>query len=132
MDKKYLIIGAVVVVLVLVGIYFYMKGGRFDSYVAVDSSPSVEGQKGALILLFTDSCGYCKSFMPEWHKTKAQLNGVIDVKEYNCSQDQSMLSKYNAKGVPTVLFERGDGTVIKYEGQRIADAIINFVKSNSS
>jgi thioredoxin-like negative regulator of GroEL len=108
--------------------WILMRKKNTNNFTSLDSS-SMPVKKYRLVLLFTESCGYCKQLMPEWEKTKAQLNGVIDIKEYNCSSDPSAMSHYNVKGVPSILLESSDGQVMKYDGQRIADAIISFVQT---
>lgn len=138
MKNLYLIVGAVVIAAVGIAVWFYVKKYKKDKFTAVEDGimnqntpPSSAG--GKLILLYANWCGHCKQLMPEWHKARAQLNGVIDVEEHECSGSASssgILQKYSVSGFPTIIFDGGNGRVVKYDGQRIADAIISFVQQN--
>ena len=82
-----------------------------------------------LVLYYTTWCGYSKQFFPEWQKIlDSDLKNIISLVSYDCDKSNEC-SIDNVNGYPTVILHK-NGQKIKYNGNRTADAIIEFVKQN--
>jgi hypothetical protein len=93
--------------------------------------------KNKLCLYYTNQCGYCRQFLPEWKKLKSEIllsevNNKIDVIEYNCENDKEICMNANIRGYPTVIFHKLENDEIKnisYDGPRESQSIIKFVEN---
>ncbi|XP_038899679.1 probable protein disulfide-isomerase A6 [Benincasa hispida] len=88
--------------------------------------------KGALVEFYAPWCGHCKKLAPEYEKlgssfkkAKSVLIGKVD-----CDEHKGVCSKYGVSGYPTIQwFPKGSLEPKKYEGQRTAEALAEFVNS---
>jgi thiol-disulfide isomerase/thioredoxin len=93
-----------------------------------------ENKKNKICLYYADWCGHCKNFLPEWKILKnkiesTDLNTKIEIKEYNCENDEQLCKKENVRGYPTVILHKIDGNNISYEGGRTAADVLNFLNA---
>ena len=93
-----------------------------------------------ILLVYSNSCGHCKDFMPEWHKFKNDntfLNknniNVIDIE----SQTYDKLIKLFTElpvvdGVPSIYLLTNDNikNYISYNGERNSQSIKDFIIKN--
>jgi thiol-disulfide isomerase/thioredoxin len=79
-----------------------------------------------MILFYSDSCGHCKTFKPEWQRIKD--SGLATTSEINCEKDSASCNSYNIQGYPTILVESGFSTT-EYSGPRTMDSLIKFYDS---
>lgn len=99
---------------------------NFDKEVGQD--------RGALVEFFAPWCGHCKKLAPEYEKlgssfkkAKSVLIGKVD-----CDSHKDLCSKYGVTGYPTIQwFPKGSLEAKKYEGQRTAEALAEFVNSEA-
>ena len=123
MNSKYLVL---IIIALLIGgylVYNWCKTGKFEMFSG--------GSK--LYFFFADWCGYCKKFKPEWQKLKGMSNLGVQLEEVDCTDNNNvpaLAKEYNVNGFPTLIFVDGNGTNTTYEGERSADAIASFIKSN--
>ena len=120
--------------IILLLYYFYSEKFTNDKYNKV------------IILYHVDWCGYCKKFIPTWNKLKddKKLNDVlfIDVNmtndkkniinNKNINLDDILLNKINnieIDGYPTINILLNNN-LVKYEGKREYNDIIEFIKNN--
>ncbi|XP_075488531.1 protein disulfide-isomerase like 2-1-like [Primulina tabacum] len=88
--------------------------------------------RGALVEFYAPWCGHCKKLAPEYEnlgasfkKAKSILIGKVD-----CDEHKSLCSKYGVSGYPTIQwFPKGSLEPKKYEGERSAEALTEFVNS---
>jgi len=75
-----------------------------------------------ITLYFSDDCGHCQKFKPEWEKIKN--SGLVNAREVNCKQNPDQCN--NIEGYPTIRITNGF-TVSDYEnGARTLDDIVRF------
>ncbi|GMJ01333.1 PROTEIN DISULFIDE ISOMERASE 11, PDI-LIKE 2-1, ARABIDOPSIS THALIANA PROTEIN DISULFIDE ISOMERASE 11 [Hibiscus trionum] len=88
--------------------------------------------RGALVEFYAPWCGHCQKLAPEYEKLaesfkkdKSVLIGKVD-----CDEHKSICSKYGVQGYPTIQwFPKGSLEPKKYEGQRTAEALTEFVNT---
>ncbi|KAK8635616.1 hypothetical protein V6N13_004345 [Hibiscus sabdariffa] len=88
--------------------------------------------RGALVEFYAPWCGHCQKLAPEYEKlaksfkkAKSVLIGKVD-----CDEHKSICSKYGVQGYPTIQwFPKGSLEPKKYEGQRTAEALTEFVNT---
>ena len=85
-----------------------------------------------IILYYSDSCGYCKEFMPIWNKfVKTKINNVNKLK-INSENINLIEINPGIEGVPTVHFYN-NGKLYKrgiFNKKRTLEELINFCKKN--
>lgn len=85
-----------------------------------------------ITLFYSDSCGHCKNFMPEWDRfaNHASKNiADLTVQKVDCQADQDTCNVQQIEGYPTVILEQNNQK-IKYNGERTMDSLIKFSQGN--
>lgn len=88
--------------------------------------------RGALVEFYAPWCGHCKKLAPEYEKLGASFKKAknILIGKVDCDEHKSICSKYGVSGYPTIQwFPKGSMEPKKYEGQRTADALAEFVNT---
>ena len=134
---------AVVVVLILVGVYFLLKnngclGNRegFEGAITnMNEKPNPKDGEVIMVLFFVDWCPHCKSVKPEWEKlmklNNTKVNGK-NIKIQAANAEGSEVEKEaardnNVEGYPTIkLISQSE--VVDYNGSRNAEEMGKFVK----
>jgi thiol-disulfide isomerase/thioredoxin len=90
-----------------------------------------------IILYHANWCGYCKRFIPEWDKLKEIIEAEkLDIKldkyeEQEIEKNPKLLGDNKIQGWPTIVIEV-DNKSSYYDGQRTAEALLDFMKSIES
>ena len=131
---------AVVVILILVGVYFIVQKNRskegFENALNnMNEKPNPKEDEVMLVLFFVDWCPHCKSVKPEWEKlmklNNTKVNGK-NIKIQAANAEGSQVEKEaardnNVEGYPTIkLINQSE--VVDYNGPRNADDMGKFVK----
>ena len=131
---------AVVVILILVGVYFIVQKNRakegFENALNnMNEKPNPKEDEVMLVLFFVDWCPHCKSVKPEWEKlmklNNTKVNGK-NIKIQAANAEGSQVEKEaardnNVEGYPTIkLISQSE--VVDYNGPRNADDMGKFVK----
>lgn len=114
---------------------FFLSSAVADDVVVLTEEnfeKEVGQDKGALVEFYAPWCGHCKKLAPEYEKlggsfkkAKSVLIGKVD-----CDEHKGVCSKYGVSGYPTIQwFPKGSLEPKKYEGQRTAEALAEFVNS---
>uniref|UniRef100_A0A7N0TUU9 protein disulfide-isomerase n=1 Tax=Kalanchoe fedtschenkoi TaxID=63787 RepID=A0A7N0TUU9_KALFE len=95
---------------------------NFDQEVGQD--------RGALVEFYAPWCGHCKKLAPEFEKLGASFKRAksILIGKVDCDDNKGVCGKYGVSGYPTIQwFPKGSLEPQKYEGQRTAEALAEFV-----
>lgn len=76
-----------------------------------------------IILFYSDGCGHCQKFKPEWERIKQ--SGLVSTQEYNCGENSMSCNAYGIRGYPTILVENGFSKH-EYQGERTLESIVQF------
>lgn len=148
-SSKYLIfiLIAVIIVIVVLGFIFYPKKEviivpqhnnpeNFQQQQNSGPAPAPQGPKPSLVLFHSTTCGYCQQMMPEWQKLKTMpIAAQVDIIDFEFGANPSEAKKNDINGFPTIkFFPKGYGTqpAITYQGDRTAEAIMNFLINGPS
>jgi len=88
--------------------------------------------KDVLVEFYAPWCGHCKRLAPEYEKAAHELEGKGALAKVDCTAEQTVCSKYDVKGYPTVKLFKKDGSHSEYPGGRTADAIVKFMEKQNS
>ncbi|KAF8692541.1 hypothetical protein HU200_039647 [Digitaria exilis] len=106
-----------------------------DDVVALTESTfekEVGQDRGALVEFYAPWCGHCKKLAPEYEKLGASFKKAksVLIAKVDCDEHKSVCSKYGVSGYPTIQwFPKGSLEPKKYEGQRTAEALAEFVNT---
>ncbi|OXB68048.1 UNVERIFIED_CONTAM: hypothetical protein H355_007981 [Colinus virginianus] len=84
-------------------------------------------------MCFSDRCGHCKQFAPEYEKiakTLKENDPPIPVAKIDATAATSLASRFDVSGYPTIKILK-KGQAIDYDGSRTEDAIVAKVKEIS-
>ncbi|KAM9985740.1 hypothetical protein ACTFIZ_012392 [Dictyostelium cf. discoideum] len=88
-----------------------------------------------LVEFFAPWCGHCKRLAPVYEEL-AQLynldieNSKVKIAQVNCVDNQSVCSKYDIKGYPTIKYF-SEGEIKDYRGSRDKNSFITYLDSMS-
>ncbi|XP_062210036.1 protein disulfide isomerase-like 2-2 [Phragmites australis] len=106
-----------------------------DDVVALTESTfekEVGQDRDALVEFYAPWCGHCKKLAPEYERlgsTFKKAKSVL-IAKVDCDEHKSVCGKYGVSGYPTIQwFPKGSLEPKKYEGQRTAEALAEFVNS---
>lgn len=133
--RRMTVLAVVVVVLILV--FLFMEDGygwilrKMNRKEGFESGESTA--ENTLYMFYVDWCPHCTSAKPEIQRLQKDMksdtiaNQKVVVRMVNAEKEESLASKFNVKGYPTIIFVR-QGKEHTYEGQRSADAIKAFME----
>jgi thioredoxin 1 len=71
----------------------------------------LQAQKPVLIDFWAEWCGPCKQISPAIEEIADEMGAAIQVVKLNIDESQQVASKYNIRGIPTLMVIR-DGKVV--------------------
>lgn len=84
----------------------------------------------AFIMFYSPRCVYCHEALPEFTRlgsTTKVNDKVIQNVRINVDKQKELAVKFEVQGLPTFIYTDGTGRVVKYEGDRKADAFKAFL-----
>jgi thiol-disulfide isomerase/thioredoxin len=99
----------------------------------------IKNNENALVLFFSNNCGYCKELKPEWESAVSQLDSKY-IASIDCSPSAGgtvdeevtkIMKEYNITGFPTILYFNNGLVQETYDGERTAKAMVEYVKEKN-
>ena len=87
------------------------------------------GNIPVLVDFYADWCGPCKMLAPILKQVKEELGDNIKIIKIDVDKNQSIASKYQVRGVPTMLLFKDKKQVWRQSGVLPKNEIINIVES---
>jgi protein disulfide-isomerase A6 len=98
----------------------------------------IDGSKPAFVEFYAPWCGHCKRLEPEYEKVGEAFANSPDVivAKVDADAHKDLAGEFGVRGYPTLKFFpkgwRKGMEVQNYDGERTADAIINYIKDNAN
>lgn len=90
----------------------------------------INSETPVLVDFFAEWCGPCKTLAPILEEVKDELNDTIKIIKINVDKNQPLASRFQVRGVPTMLLFKKGKQVWRESGVLTKEQIINIVKSN--
>ncbi|NNL03615.1 MAG: thioredoxin [Eudoraea sp.] len=87
------------------------------------------GDIPVLVDFYADWCGPCKTLAPILKQVKEELGDTIKIVKIDVDKNQSIASKYQVRGVPTMLLFKDSKQLWRQSGVLLKNEIINIVES---
>ena len=87
------------------------------------------GNIPVLVDFYADWCGPCKTLAPILKQVKEELGDTIKIVKIDVDKNQSIASKYQVRGVPTMLLFKDSKQLWRQSGVLPKNEIINIVES---
>ncbi|MGS2740194.1 thioredoxin [Sinomicrobium sp. M5D2P17] len=76
----------------------------------------INSEKYVLVDFYADWCGPCKAFIPILQEVKAELEDSIKIIKVNVDKNPSLSTRYNIRGIPTIVLFRQGKLLWKHSG----------------
>jgi thioredoxin 1 len=126
--SKVLSIILIILIIILLGLTI--------TYITKIKENFQSNQTNNLMIFYAEWCGYCRTSMPAFQKLKTDYNNQtindnkISIELIEGDKQKNLMSKYNVSGFPTVLLEKSNGQIVKYQGSRSYDDLVVFLREN--
>jgi thioredoxin 1 len=91
----------------------------------------INSSKPVLIDFFAEWCGPCKTLAPILMQVKEELGAAIKIVKIDIDKNQSLSSKYQVRGVPTMMLFKNGKQLWRQSGILQKNDIISIIKSHS-
>jgi len=93
-------------------------------------SEIINQDQPVLVDFFADWCGPCKMLSPILKQVKDELEDKVSIIKINVDKNQALASKYQVRGVPTMLLFKNGKQVWRQSGVLQKNEIITIINSN--
>ena len=94
-------------------------------------SEIINQTKPVLIDFYADWCGPCKMMSPILKDVKKNLGDRVTIIKIDVDKNQKLASKYQVRGVPTLMLFKNGKQLWRQSGVLQKDEIINIIISNN-
>ncbi|MCK8520926.1 thioredoxin [Aquimarina sp. D1M17] len=93
-------------------------------------SEIINSEKPVLVDFFADWCGPCKMLAPILKEVKDELGDTIKIVKIDVDKNQPLSSKYQVRGVPTMILFKDGKQLWRQSGVLQKQDIINVITSH--
>ncbi len=90
----------------------------------------IDSEVPVLVDFFAEWCGPCKALAPILKQVKVEMGEHIKIIKIDIDKNASLASKYNVRGVPTMLLFKNKKQVWRQSGVLQKQEIINTIKTH--
>jgi len=83
-----------------------------------------------LVDFYADWCGPCKMLAPILQQVKAELGDDLKIVKIDVDKNQSLATKYQVRGVPTMILFKQGNQVWRESGVLQAQDLVTIIKNN--
>ncbi|MFT6797147.1 MAG: thioredoxin 1 [Maribacter sp.] len=94
-------------------------------------SEIIDSDTPVLVDFYADWCGPCKMLAPILKQVKDEMGAAIKIVKIDVDKNQSIASKYQVRGVPTMLLFKNGKQLWRQSGVLQKHAIVQVVKSHA-
>jgi thioredoxin 1 len=94
-------------------------------------SDLINQEKPVLIDFFAEWCGPCKTMSPILKEVKDNLGNDISVIKVDVDKNQALASKYQVRGVPTLMLFKKGKQLWRQSGVLSSNEIITIINQNT-
>ena len=94
-------------------------------------SKIIDSEIPVLVDFYADWCGPCKMLAPILKQVKDEMGEAIKIVKIDVDKNKSIASKYNVRGVPTMLLFKKGKQLWRQSGVLQKNDIVQVVKSHS-
>ncbi|WP_281541242.1 thioredoxin [Maribacter aestuarii] len=94
-------------------------------------SKIINSETPVLIDFYADWCGPCKMLAPILKQVKDEMGEAIKIVKIDVDKNGSIASKYNVRGVPTMLLFKKGKQLWRQSGVLQKNDIVQVIKSHS-
>ncbi len=91
----------------------------------------INQDKPVLIDFFAEWCGPCKAMSPILKQVKDNLGNDISVIKVDVDKNQSLASRYQVRGLPTLMLFKKGKQLWRQSGVLSSDEIIKIINQNT-
>jgi thioredoxin 1 len=94
-------------------------------------SDIINSETPVLVDFFADWCGPCKMLAPILKQVKEDLGDTLKIVKIDVDKNQTLASKYQVRGVPTMILFKNGTQVWRQSGVLQKNDIISTIKQHS-
>ena len=94
-------------------------------------SEIIKDNKPVLVDFYADWCGPCKVLAPILKQAKESLGDSVKIVKIDVDKNQELASKYQVRGVPTLMLFKNGQQLWRQSGVLQKDEIVRIVQSHS-
>uniref|UniRef100_A0A672KLP6 Protein disulfide-isomerase A3 n=1 Tax=Sinocyclocheilus grahami TaxID=75366 RepID=A0A672KLP6_SINGR len=84
-----------------------------------------------LVEFFAPWCGHCQRLAPEYEAAATKLKETLPLAKVDCTVNSETCERFGVNGYPTLKIFRNGEEAGSYDGPRIADGIVSYMKKQA-